>query len=232
MAETKALSMPDTKALDAKTNTLVVNAQAIMIANDETYAVGGDYLQMLRSLKQEIDNTFDDSIRAAHATHKTIIAARDKHRKPVLDAEGIIKNKMGEYHRIQERKLKEEENHLKEMACKEEELDRHQRAEALIEQGRPEEALKLLDEPVEPPPVIMHKTTAPKIKGIQTKEVVKAEVTDLMVLIKAVAAGEAPENLIQANMPAVNKMAQALGKSMKVPGIRVYSDKVIAVGGR
>lgn len=67
-----------------------------------------------------------------------------------------------------------------------------------------------------------------KLAGVSTREEWKAEVTDLMALIKAVAAGTESPDLLMANMPEINKRAKALKKEFNVPGIRTFPQQVIA----
>jgi len=65
-------------------------------------------------------------------------------------------------------------------------------------------------------PVAQAKT---HLKGISTSEKWKAEVVDLMALVKAIAAGEASIELIEPAQTEINKRATALKKEFIVPGI-------------
>lgn len=76
------------------------------------------------------------------------------------------------------------------------------------------------------PPV--QAVAAPKLSGISSREDWKAEVVNLMALVQAVARGEAPLELIQANQTEINKHARALKSNMRVPGVRVYAEEVVA----
>jgi hypothetical protein len=72
-------------------------------------------------------------------------------------------------------------------------------------------------------------TAAPrKTAGVSTRMVWKAEVSDKLALIRYVA--EHPEyvDLLDANMPAVNKIALALKANCPLKGVRVFEDAVIA----
>lgn len=72
-------------------------------------------------------------------------------------------------------------------------------------------------------------TAAPaKIAGVSSRENWKAEVVDFMALVKAVAAGEASPELLQANTTEINKRAKALKQEFKVPGIRAYAEQVLS----
>jgi hypothetical protein len=72
-------------------------------------------------------------------------------------------------------------------------------------------------------------TAAPRVtSGVSTRKVWKAEVSDKLALIRYVA--EHPEyvDLLDANMPAVNKIALALKANCPLKGVRVFEDSVIA----
>ncbi|MDE1007693.1 MAG: hypothetical protein OSB38_18675 [Paraburkholderia fungorum] len=72
-------------------------------------------------------------------------------------------------------------------------------------------------------------TAAPrKTAGVSTRMVWKAEISDKLALIRYVA--EHPEyvDLLDANMPAVNKIALALKANCPLAGVRVFEDAVIA----
>jgi hypothetical protein len=64
--------------------------------------------------------------------------------------------------------------------------------------------------------------------GVSTRKVWKAEISDKLALIRYVA--EHPEyvDLLDANMPAVNKIALALKANCPLKGVRVFEDAVIA----
>jgi colicin import membrane protein len=66
--------------------------------------------------------------------------------------------------------------------------------------------------------------------GISTSTTWKAEVTDLMALVKAIAAGEpgASIELIAANTTEINRRAKALKKEFVVAGIRTWPDQNLA----
>lgn len=69
-------------------------------------------------------------------------------------------------------------------------------------------------------PVVAEKTT---LKGFSSRDSWKAEVTDLMALVKAVAAGDASLDLLEANTKAINQRVTALKAEFKAPGIRTFT---------
>jgi hypothetical protein len=71
--------------------------------------------------------------------------------------------------------------------------------------------------PVFVPPVQVQRAMA---AGISFATTWSAEVTSLAELVQAVARGEQPITLLQANMVALNGMARSLRGAMKIPGVK------------
>lgn len=66
-----------------------------------------------------------------------------------------------------------------------------------------------------------------KASGQSLRDNWKAEVVDLMALVKAVAAGRAPISFLQANMKALNDQASSTKDIRKFDGVRFYNDQVL-----
>jgi hypothetical protein len=72
-------------------------------------------------------------------------------------------------------------------------------------------------------------SAAPRVTaGVSTRKVWKAEVSDKLAFVRYIA--EHPEfiDLVEPNMPAVNKIALALKANCPIKGVRVFEDSVIA----
>jgi len=76
--------------------------------------------ESIRLLKKKIKDDFKDNISAAFQLHKKLKAQEAEHLKPLNEAEGILKSKLGAYRREQEkfrleteRKAREEEERLR-----------------------------------------------------------------------------------------------------------------------
>lgn len=230
--KTTAIAMPDTQDIDTKAMTVLEVSRQLIISNDQDYTVAADFLKDLKTIEKSIDETFDAAIKAAHDAHKAVLAAKAKHAEPVKQAEGFIKSKLLVYQQDSEKRRKQQEEEIRAAAAKEAEDERIQKAERLIAEGKAEEALLILEGEKSAPSAVILPPSLPKVKGVTTKKVLKVEVYDLMALIKAVAAGAAPANLIEPDMAQLTKLSKALGEHMNVPGVRLVEDAQIAVGGR
>ena len=72
--------------------------------------------------------------------------------------------------------------------------------------------------------------TIQKTKGIITKKNWHGEVIDLMVLVKAIAEGNAPIAFIEPDTQVLDAQARATKDTIKYPGVRFYSEDVVSSG--
>jgi chromosome segregation ATPase len=101
-----------------------------------------------------------------------------------------------------------------------------ERAEAKVEKAEAKAAdLELAAASVVAPIVDIPRATA---AGVAGRENWKAEVVDLRALVQAVAAGQAPLSLLQANDKVIGQQARSLKAEFVVPGIRVWAERGIA----
>lgn len=77
-----------------------------------------------------------------------------------------------------------------------------------------------------PTPVIASST--PVVAGISTRKTYSAKVTDKMAMIKAIAAGQAPDNIVEANMTVLNALARSMKEGFSYPGVELVSETGIA----
>lgn len=137
------------------------------------------------------------------------------------------------------REIEEAKARQLEEAGRAEEADRRRAAAQEAEQRRMEaaaeterqriaeaDAKRLAAETMPTAPIIHME--ASKVAGISTREVWSAEVTDKMKLIRAVAAGDAPAELLDVNMSTLNRLAKALKGGLSYPGVRAVSEKNMA----
>jgi hypothetical protein len=73
---------------------------------------------------------------------------------------------------------------------------------------------------------------APKVAGVSMSFIWRHNVIDFPALVKAVAAGKAPLDLLRPNDVEIGKRVRALGEEFRVPGIAISKDPVIRAGSR
>jgi len=213
--------------LEQKKDDIVAKVTSIEIVDALTYERAVEYAKGIKAVGKDIELFCEEGIKSAHATWKTLLAARDEKLKPLQEAEKILKGKMIRFTEEEERKRKIEEARLREeMRKKDEELRLAQAAE-LEKEGRIEEAAQIIEEPVYTPAVTLPKVEQPK--GVSYRENWSAQVTDLKALCRAVVEGRVPEAAISPNMTVLNQQARSLKSALNWPGVKVISEKTAAL---
>jgi hypothetical protein len=226
MTAEAALKIVETNEVESKALTIVDQAKAITVTDADTYTIAGNMWKDLGDMMDKIDETFNPLIEAAHRSHKAALAKKAEFYNPLKEARTNIKKLMSDYDQKQERLRQEEQRRLEVEARRQEEERRLQDAILAEELGETEEASAILEEPVQVAPVIVPKATPKRPGGPVYREVWSAQVTDIKALCKAVADGRVSKECVQANMPALNKMATALKRTMNIPGVQAVSRRV------
>ncbi len=139
----------------------------------------------------------------------------------------IIKNKMTIYQQTVAAERREAEDKANKKA---QEVKRKTEADALalMEKGEEDAAQELLDNmDMAPNPTSVIPSL--KVKGVSSRANWKAEVTDLLKLVKAVSKGQAPINLLTINISAANRYAKVVRDTLEVKGLRFYNDETLVV---
>lgn len=151
--------------IETQAMTLYEQALSIQVIDQDTFKAAGEFGKSLKALQKSIEDYFEDSIKKAHAAHKSLVALRDKELKPVLEAMSTLRTGMNKFLQDQERIRQEEERKRRleeeERARKERERLEAQAVKA-IAAGKDEKADSLLEqaENVYVAPV----TVAPKVE--------------------------------------------------------------------
>jgi len=213
---------PEAQAVAVRALNVPEQAKALRITDTVTYAKAGDVLTAIKELREQINAAFDPIIKKAHETHKEVIAQKKKAEAPLVEAEGIVKPQIAAYQAEQERRRREEEERIRQELMKAEEEARMQAALAAEAAGNQDEAEQIIDEPIHVAPVVLPKTT-PKLEGISTRKVWKFRITD---------ESKIPREYLAVDVVKIGGVVRALGNQARIPGIEVYQDSIVAVGGR
>lgn len=249
----KAPEVVEARDLAARTTSAV---QGYKITTAAQYEEGASVLRRIKAgqkrleeLRTAITGPLNAALRAVNDLFRTPGTELD-------NAERAVKREMTAFQTEQERLAREEQRKLDEAAQRErdrlaaEQRQKEQEAEQLRQQaeaarnaGNTAEAAKLETKAERKEdraadlgsradtivaPVITREP--PKVAGVATREIWKAECTDLMALVKAIAAGHAPLSLVVPNDKVIGQQARSLQHDFKVPGVRVWSEKSIAAG--
>lgn len=243
-----------TQELETQAAAIAQKIPLIAITDQASFeAAAADRAEIKRRLVK-IDEVMEPICSDAYRTWKTATGKREELRKPFLEADRTYSRAMGAYEQEQQRIRREEEERARR---ERERLEREERERAEAEQARlkkeaedrrlaeaaaaeqrgdTETATRLIEAPVEVPTVaprpvfVPAPPPAPKpaAAGVSFRDQWKAEVVDLMALVRAVAKGEQPITMVTANMVTLNGLARSLKDSMNVPGVRATSDRIAA----
>src|SRR3990167_9096875 len=94
-----------TATLDIEQRALALPEQSrsLVVCDDATYQQAGEFLLRIKTVRKELDATFDPVIAKAFATHKEAVAQKRRHEEPLALAETVIKGRMAEYYTQQAR---------------------------------------------------------------------------------------------------------------------------------
>jgi hypothetical protein len=209
---------------EEETRELQLQAANFMILTDEDFTRADELLVTIANQKKEISASWDSVIAKAHDTHKDAIAKKKKLMDPRLAAETIIRSRMVEYRAAKQIEADKAAAAAAVTSKATLEEDRIFIAHELEKSGRGQEAEAVLSQPIVAPPPTASWSPVPASRGTSFKESWKMRVVNLPALVKAVAEGKAPENLILANETALNGLAKALKASAQVPGVEFYKE--------
>lgn len=194
-------------------------AGEIVVKDAMTYQMAGETWKSLTALEKKIKAYWEDDVTTALKLHRSLVAKRDAMLIPVGEQKNSLRIGMKTFEDEQERIRRAEQARLEEEARKAAEEAALAQAVALEMNGHKAAAEAVIAAPVVAPAVYVQKTT-PTGFGNATRRTWGAEVTDLMALVKAVAAGIVPIQAIEANTVFLGQQARALKSALQYPGVR------------
>ena len=207
----------ETKEIEKELIKVEINAIALQVTDNETYAQAGTLLIGYKELGKTIKDYFKP---LKENTHKAweVICDREKEELDKLQP-GIqhLNKQMVTYNIEQEQIRKAEEDRLRDEAEKAERERRLGLVLKAVEAGEEEEAKAILEEPGFIPPPIVEKTV-PKQAGLAMVTIYKWRLVDINKVPK-------PYLQLRVNEAAVNQTVKALKAQTNIPGIEVYSEQ-------
>lgn len=201
-------------------------AAALIVSNQEEYDLAGSFIAQLKKRKSTLEKERKEITGPIDDAKKAVMSKFAPHIDNLDRAIQAINQKMIAHYRAEEKKRLEAEAAAAEKARREQEK-LQKRAEAAAAKGQVEKAAALQES-------ASNVIAAPVMAGVnkQTAETTivrtwHADVYDKFSLIKAVAAGEASMSLLDANMPALNKMAQASRELLNIPGVKAVCEETV-----
>lgn len=203
--------MSDIAIIEKESIDIIRAAETIIIENQEDYSGAGAFLKKIKVVMKRVDNIFDPIISTAFRSHKQATTTKNERKKPLEDAERIIKRKMQVFFADQEKKRLEEEERLLKEAQAKAENEKIEAAGTLLDNGDVEAALEMIETPTIVPDVpAQEKITA---AGVNMVKVWKFRIVDKAAV---------PEIYKLVDVQAVGGVVRALKDKTSIPGIEVY----------
>lgn len=217
--EMTTIEAPETGQLVAQGADLIAQAEALVVDSPESYAVAGVAVVEVKGVRKRIAALFKDAVGKAHQAHRAMCSLRDQVDNVPKNAETILKKKLGDYDREEERKRREEEERLRELARVQAEERQLAEAIGLEAAGKPEEAAEIIAEEIAAPVVVLAPTT-PKLAGVSRREHWKHRIVD---------AAKIPRPFLMPDDKAIAAFARSMKSKAVMDGVEFYSDHDISV---
>jgi len=190
----KALNQFNEKALS-----ILETAKSITVEDDDQMLEVGEFLKGCKATLKDLDETFDDPIRAARESLDTIRDAKKKYSEPVKEAEAIVKEKLGLYNTKRMQIAQQKNMEALQTAAKTGDMTALSKADA-----------------------------APKIDGVSFREKWTGTIVDLRAVVKDIVASKAPVDLVCEDKSACNRFAEATKGQIQVNGLKVEKDQIVS----
>lgn len=209
---------------------LLSSAEGFEIQTEDQYVSSADLLQRIKSKAKAMEELRKSLTRPLDEAKSRIMDLFRPTENNLEDAENTIKRAMLGYQREEERKRKALEDEARALAAKEAERLQRQ-ADKARAKGKDDRADEL-EEQAQTMPVPIVPSQAAKVSGVAIRETWKAEVTDLELLVLAVATNKVPIAALMPNMQVLNAQARSLKNELNWPGVRAITEGVVAARGK
>lgn len=202
------LQLKTEEIMQEEVNPMVKRAHEIKIKNDEESANATEFVKQIKKKKKEIDEVLGltEQTKSAHKAWKHAKDRENEFLVPFDDAEEIIKSEIKSYETkkfLEQRKIEEE---------------RRKQEEALIAKGEEKKPSPM------PEDIVIKRSSEP------TKKMAwKGRVTDVKALCQSIVNGDLSENIIEINIPNLNRLAKTLEGSKQIAGVEFYEEADIRI---
>lgn len=224
---TVTVTNPDQAGMARSAQSAIALVEAFEVVDTATYELAADELKDIKARAKQLDDQRKSLTKPLDEVKKNIM---DLFRQPLellTKAENIIKGKMLDYQREEQRKAAEERRKAEEAATAERERLRKEAQDLAAEGKHGEAALKTTVAEMVAPTAV-HVEAPPQATGISTRKTVDFEVQDLMALVAHIATRPELIGLIKTDDVKLRAYVRGLGMACKLPGVRVFEKETLA----
>ena len=219
----------DELQLRQEVSPVLAKAVNIAVQNAEQYSYAADFLKMLKEAQRKVKDYFEPMKTNTYQAWKEVCAKENQMLEPLGKAESEIKTKMLNYQRIEEEKRQAEQRRLQAIADEQarKEKERLEREAAKLKTPElKEKRLAQADAVISP--IIEIQPETPKVSGISTRKIWKAEVVSKIDFVKAAVNDQNILALLEIDVAKLNKIAQATKGQISYPGISFYEETIMS----
>lgn len=226
LAETVEVSeqvvrFPDTRELAERVENLT--KREVVVEDEASYVLSVDVYRALQDFETAAKEEYREEKDLAFKLHRRLCDKESALLRPILEAKRRWNLAMTAFRDRQEVKAREEARKAQERADKAAQREAAKIAKALERQGEPEAAEAVRNQPVVAP--IVHQAAAvPEVKGVSSSKKRKAEVIDLLGMVKGIAEGKVPLKAVTANQTFLDQQARSLEDQLDYPGVKVVTE--------
>jgi hypothetical protein len=223
-----ALTRPDPALIQSAEQYLALacNSYASITTGDECEAAAED-LKSIKARQQALEEARTKITRPLLEAQRAVNALFKGPADMLAQAEQIVKRGILTYQAEEERKRREAEAAAAEAARKERAKLEAQAAKAAAS-GKLEKAEALQATAASIPERIEIASTAPRLGGVSSKSIWRAEVTDKHAFLTYVIAHPEWLHLLEVNMAALNGLARSQKSALALPGVKTVEEKNLA----
>jgi type I site-specific restriction endonuclease len=204
--------------------------EGIDVADEETQGQVGDLVKMMQHRRRKLEDKRESLVKPLNTVVREINALFKPPRDRIDEIVQIAKKKMNRFAQAQVAIANEKARQERETAARER-REAQELADSLRKKAGQEAAI-VADVVVEEAEKKVERAAAPAkvatTRGRESSVIVtktwKAEVVDILDLVKAVADGKLPTHVLEPNMTALNDMARELKDEGTVNGVRIFQD--------
>jgi hypothetical protein len=199
-------------------------ARAMTVTDEPSYEQAMKLAAECARRSKKVETEFSEAREKTHAAWKAVTTLIASFTKPLDEARKLLDGKAGKWHReeVERRRVEAEKKRREEEKAREEEKLRL--AEKLAAVGETAAADAVLEEDTYVAPVAVEE---PHVEGSTHIPKWTFQVTDIMALIKAVAAGTENASLLSVNTTMLGQMARSQKNAAKVTGVRFFDSGTV-----
>jgi len=195
-------------------------SDAMVISDQPSYELAGEYVVALDGLLKKIRNYWEEPIKKAHETHKALTRKRAEMCNPVEAERKKTSRKVSEYLTEQDRIRREEQRKLDEQRRKEEKKEQAKldaQIDRAKESGKKDKVKDLEQEKKDvfvPPAVVeptVEKTTRTETATVTAKQDLEIEIVDINKVLSHIVSGTLPNTIVTVSIPKLKQVIKLHG---------------------